>query len=27
MILSINKDFKFTLLDGHIKEDVLCAYI
>lgn len=27
IILNINKDYKFTLLDGHVKNDVLCAYI
>jgi hypothetical protein len=27
MILDINKDYKFTLLDGHVTDDVLCAYI
>lgn len=26
-ILSINKNYKFQLLDGHIKDDVLLAYI
>ena len=27
MILSINNDYKFTFLDGHVQNDVLCAYI
>lgn len=27
MILEINKNYKFTLLDGVIPKDVLCAYI
>ena len=27
LILSINKDYKFTRLDGHVEKDVLCAYI
>ncbi len=26
-ILSINKDYKFSTLDGHIKDDVLLAYV
>ena len=26
-IISINKDYKFSTLDGHIKDDVLIAYI
>jgi hypothetical protein len=26
-ILSINTDYKFTTLDGHVKDDVLCAYV
>ena len=27
LITSINKDYKFTRLDGHVEKDVLCAYI
>jgi hypothetical protein len=27
IILSINNNYKFTFLDGHVKDDVLCAYI
>jgi len=26
-ILSINKDYKFCTLNGHVDDDVLCAYI
>lgn len=26
-ILSINKDYKFSTLNGHVDDDVLCAYI
>ena len=26
-ILSINKDYKFTTLNGHIENDVFCAYV
>jgi hypothetical protein len=26
-ILSINKDYKFSTLDGYIKDDVLLAYV
>lgn len=27
LILTINKDYKFSTLDGHIKDDVLIAYV
>jgi hypothetical protein len=27
IILSINPNYKFTFLDGHVNDDVLCAYI
>ena len=27
IILSINKNYKFKLLNGHVKNDILCAYI
>lgn len=27
VILEINPDYKFVLLDGYIKEDILCAYV
>ena len=26
-ILSINKDYKFTTLNGHVENDVFCAYV